>query len=61
MTITLSLPIIVIILFVLATQIWAWTRDSTSIFSPSDMSFAVFFATLLDVVFIALIGGIWIW
>lgn len=61
MTITLSLPIIVIILFVLVTQIWAWTRDSTAMFSPSDRDFAVLFATLLDVVFIAVIGGIWIW
>lgn len=62
MTITLSLPVIVIILFVLVTQIWAWTRDGTpDVFSPSDRDFAVIFAMLLDIVFIAVIGGIWIW
>lgn len=62
MTITLSWPVIAIIIFVLATQIWAWTRDgSTGFIAVSDRDFAVFLATALDALFIAIVGGIWIW
>lgn len=62
MTITLSWPIIAIIIFVLATQAWAWTRDDSRCFSPiSDRGFAVLFATFIDALFIAIVGGIWIW
>lgn len=62
MTITLFWPIIAIIIFVLATQIWAWTRDdSTGPIAVSDRDFAVFLATALDELFIAIVGGIWIW
>lgn len=62
MTITLSWPIIAIVIFVLATQIWAWTRDDSRCFSPiSDRGFAVLFATFIDAFFIAVVGGIWIW
>lgn len=53
MTITLSWPIIAIIIFVIATQIWAWTREYPGLL--------VFTATLLDMFFIALVGGLWIW
>jgi len=62
MTLTLSWPLIAIILFVLVTQIWAWTRDNTTSFiACSDRGFAVLFATVLDVVFILFVGGIWLW
>ena len=62
MTITLSWPVIAIIIFVLATQIWAWTRDSTTgYFAISDRDFAVVFATFIDALFVAIVGGIWIW
>ena len=62
MTITLSWPVIAIIIFVLATQIWAWTRDGSSFYFPiSDRGFAVLFATFIDAFFIAIVGGIWIW
>ena len=62
MTITLSWPVIAIITFVLVTQIWAWTRDgSTGYIAVSDRSFAIFLATMMDALFIAVVGGIWIW
>ena len=62
MTITLSWPVIAIIIFVLVTQIWAWTRDgSTSYIAVSDRGFAIFLATAMDALFIAIVGGIWIW
>lgn len=62
MTLTLSWPLIAIILFVLVTQIWAWTRDNTTSFiACSDRGFAVLLATILDVLFIFLVGGIWLW
>ena len=62
MTITLSWPIIAIVIFVLATLIWAWTRDgATGFIAGADRDFAVFLATALDALFIAIVGGIWIW
>ena len=62
MTITLSWPVIAIIIFVLATQVCAWTRDgSTGYIAVSDRDFAVFLATALDALFIAIVVGIWIW
>ena len=62
MTITLSWPVIAIIIFVLATQIWAWTRDDSGFYFPiSYRGFAVLFATFIDAFFIAVVGGIWIW
>lgn len=62
MTITLSWPVIAIIIFVLVTQIWAWTWDATiSYIAVSDRGFAVLLATMLDALFIAIVGGIWIW
>lgn len=62
MTITLSWPVIDIIVFVLATQIWAWTRDDYCGYSPiSDRGLAVLFAVIADIIFIAIVGGIWIW
>lgn len=62
MTITLSWPVIAIITFVLVTQIWAWTRDATtSYIAVSDRDFAIFLATAMDALFIAIVGGIWIW
>lgn len=62
MTITLSWPVIVIIIFVLVTQILAWTRDGSRFYFPiSDRGFAVLFATFIDALFIAVVGGIWIW
>jgi len=62
MKITLSLPVIAIIVFILASQIWAWTRDGYRGYSPiSDRGFAVLIAFLADVFFISLVGGIWLW
>lgn len=65
MTITLSWPVIAIILFVLVTQIWAWTRHVDrdyyfgSLFCARNI--AVFCMTVIDLFFIAIVGGIWIW
>ena len=62
MTITLSWPVIAIVVFVVASQIGAWTRDGAcAYFAISDRGFAVFFATIADALFIAVVGGIWIW
>lgn len=62
MTITLSWPVIAIIIFVLVTQIWAWTRnDCRGYSSVSDRGLAVFFAVIADIIFTAIVGGIWIW
>jgi len=62
MEITLSLPVIVIIVVWVVTQIWAWTRDGSSgFFACSDRGFAVLCATLFDLLFTALVGGIWVW
>lgn len=62
MVITLSWPIIAIALFVLITQGVAWTRDDTpTMFFPTERDCAILFATLLDVVFILFVGGVWIW
>jgi hypothetical protein len=62
MTITLSWPVIAITIFVVASQIWAWTRDGAcAYFAVSDRGFAVFFATIADIIFTAIVGGIWIW
>ena len=62
MSITLTWPVIAIIIFVLATQIWAWTRDSYGgYFGISDRDFAVFCMIFLDLLFVAIVGGIWIW
>lgn len=63
-TLTLSWPVIVIVAFVLATQTWAWTRDSSSSGGydlGSARFWAVFFMTCLDAFFIAVVGGIFIW
>lgn len=62
MEITLSLPVIVIIAVWLVTQIWAWTRDGSSgAIALSDRGLAVICATIFDVLFTALVGGIWLW
>lgn len=62
MEITLKLPAIVILVVVLITQIWAWTRDGSSGFAAcSDRGFAVLLAILFDALFIALVGGLWLW
>lgn len=62
MTITLSWPIIAIIVFVLATQIWAWTRDEgCGYLAGLDKGLAVLFAIFIDLLFVAIVGGIWIW
>ena len=62
MTITLSWPIIAIIVFVLATQIWAWTRDEGyGYLAGLDKGLAVLFAIFIDLLFVAIVGGIWIW
>lgn len=62
MTLTLGIPEIVILVFVIVTQAWAWTRDSSSGYLAfSDRALAVLFATFIDLLFIAVVGGIWIW
>ena len=62
MTITLSFPAMAILIFIVFSQAWAWTRDGQcGYFAVSDRSFAVFFATIADIIFTAIVGGIWIW
>ena len=62
MSITLSIPEIAIIVFVLVTQIWAWTRDDYSGWlAIGDRAIFVMLAIIADMIFIAFVGGIWIW
>ena len=62
MTLTLSFPVMAIMLFVVATQTWAWTRSKASDWLvTSNRAIAVFCMTFLDLLFIAIVGGIWIW
>ena len=62
MRITLSVPEIAIIVFVMVTQIWAWTRDDyLGWLGISDRGISVLIAIIADVIFISVVGGIWIW
>ena len=56
-------PIAIIVLFIIITQIFAWTRDDTIIekFKPTERDIAVTAASTLDVLFAAIIAIIWIW
>lgn len=63
MTITLTvrgIAITAIIVFILVTQIFACTRDDYGPFL-SDRDIAIFFATIADIIFVLIIGGIFIW
>lgn len=60
-----QIPLVIIVVFVAATQIFAWTRDDTTSIidknKPTDRDIAVTAASTLDVLFAAIVTVIWIW
>lgn len=62
LTLTLDLPTISIVVFVLITQAWAWTRSSDyDAWFPSARTCSILFVSVLDFIFILLVGGIFLW
>lgn len=62
MRIELDLPTISIVVFVLITQAWAWTRSSDyDAWFPSARTCSILFVFVLDLIFILLVGGIFLW
>ena len=63
MTESAVLPLAIIVVFIAVTQIFAWTRDDTTIekLKPTERDIAVTAASTLDVLFAAIIAIIWIW
>ena len=58
-----QIPLAIIIVFVLVTQAFAWTRDDTIVEKrkPTERDIAVTAASTLDVLFAAIVALIWIW
>ena len=60
-TVTLTTPVIILIILALVLGVWIFSCDNTDTFLGSDRSWAIIASIILWLVTFLIVGGIWWW
>lgn len=61
MTVTISIPVLILLVIAVILAIWTMTRSDTPSYLGSDRSWATAFSIFIFVIAFIIVGGIWWW
>jgi hypothetical protein len=61
MTITISIPFLILAVIAVILGVWTMTRSDTPSYLGSDRSWAMVFSIFIFVIAFIIVGGIWWW
>lgn len=61
MTITISIPVLILAVIAVILGVWTMTRSDTPSYLGSDRSWAMVFSIFIFVIAFIIVGGIWWW